>query len=76
MRLTRLHDCTYLWHMNDLMKPIDVEAEAAKRGKSMAQVCREAGIAPSTYSRWKAGDTEPTLSVYRRIVAAVTQATA
>lgn len=37
----------------------------------MAEVCREAGIAPSTFSRWRRGETEPTLGVYRRVCEAV-----
>jgi transcriptional regulator with XRE-family HTH domain len=53
--------------MTDLLSPSDVETLAAKAGKTMAQVCREAGIAPSTFTRWKAGITEPSLPVYRRI---------
>lgn len=56
--------------MNDLLTPSDVEQRAAAAGKTMAQVCREASVAASTYSRWKGGKTEPTLDVYRRIVAA------
>jgi transcriptional regulator with XRE-family HTH domain len=50
-----------------LLAPDEIEAKAAAVGKSMADVCREAGIAPSTFSRWRRGETEPTLGVYRRI---------
>lgn len=53
--------------MAELLTPSDIEALAAKAGKSIAQVCRDARIAQSTFSRWKAGKTEPTLDVYRRI---------
>ncbi|RVT90738.1 XRE family transcriptional regulator [Rhodovarius crocodyli] len=56
--------------MAPLLTPADIEARAASCGKSMAQVCREAAIAPSTFSRWKAKKTEPTLDVYRRLVEA------
>ena len=57
--------------MADLLTPVQIERLAEAAGKSMKRVCEEAAIAPSTFSRWKAGRTEPTLSVYRRIVDAV-----
>jgi transcriptional regulator with XRE-family HTH domain len=57
--------------MAELLTPSDIEQLARKAGKSMADVCREAGVAPSTFSRWKAKQTEPTLGVYRRLCAAV-----
>lgn len=53
------------------MTPNDVERQANEAGQSMADLCRSAGIAPSTFSRWKNGKTEPTLSVYRKLVAAL-----
>lgn len=58
--------------MHDLLTPGEIEARAVARGQTMAEVCRAAGVAPSTFTRWKAGRTEPTLGVYRRLVAAVT----
>ena len=57
--------------MPDLLTPADVERIAETRGKSVSEICRLAAIAPSTFSRWKAGKTEPTLTVYRKIVAAL-----
>ena len=59
--------------MGDLLTPSDIEALAAEAGKSIAQVCRDAGIAQSTFSRWKRGTTEPTLDVYRRLRDAATK---
>jgi hypothetical protein len=56
--------------------PAEIEQLAAKAGKSMLQVCREAQIAPSTWTRWKAGQTSPTLNNYLRIAAAVEELTA
>jgi transcriptional regulator with XRE-family HTH domain len=56
------------------LTPRQIEELAENAGKSMRRVCEEAGIAQSTFSRWKAGDTEPTLGVYRRILAAVSAA--
>jgi transcriptional regulator with XRE-family HTH domain len=49
------------------MTPIDVEDMAKKAGMTMAEVCRRAGVAKSTFTRWKNGSTEPTLDVYRRL---------
>lgn len=58
--------------MAELLTPAEIERRAQAAGKSMKRVCQEAEIAQSTFSRWKAGQTEPTLSVYRRLVEAVT----
>lgn len=48
-----------------------VEEHARRAGKSLAGICRDAGIARSTFTRWKSGRTEPTLAVYKRILSAV-----
>ena len=57
--------------MPDVMTAPEIEALAWKAGLSMAEVCRRAGIAQSTFTRWKAGKTEPTLDAYRRLCHAV-----
>jgi transcriptional regulator with XRE-family HTH domain len=57
--------------MADLLTPSDVEKLAAQRGMTLRRVCTVAGVAYSTFGRWKRGATSPTLDVYRRIVAAV-----
>lgn len=57
--------------MSDLLTPHDVEAKAKVAGLSIADVCKRAGIAQSTFSRWKAGKTAPTLTIYQRIEAAL-----
>lgn len=57
--------------MHDLLSPAEVERLAGEAGLSMAEVCRRAGIAQSTFTRWKAGRTEPSIGVYRRIVQAM-----
>lgn len=57
--------------MSILLTPANIEAKAAAAGRTMAEVCRQAGIAPSTFTRWKRGETEPTLGVYRRLCDAV-----
>lgn len=53
--------------MSELLSPADIERLAAEAGLTLKEVCARAGIAQSTFSRWKAGKTEPTLDVYRRI---------
>lgn len=55
----------------DVLSATDIETLAWKAGLSMAEVCRRAGIAQSTFTRWKAGKTEPTLDAYRRLYQAV-----
>jgi transcriptional regulator with XRE-family HTH domain len=59
-----------VWGMADSLTPQEIEAAAVAAGISMAEVCRRARVAPSTFSRWKAAKTEPTLGVYRRLRAA------
>lgn len=56
-----------LFGMTDLLSPVEIEARAKAAGLTLVEVCRRAGIAPSTFSRWKAGKTEPTLDIYRRL---------
>jgi predicted transcriptional regulator len=58
--------------MADLLTPADIERLAQRAGIPIAEVCRRAGVAPSIFSRWKAGKTEPNLDNYRRIRDAVT----
>tara|TARA_R110002126_G_scaffold2345_11_gene13523 strand:+ start:439 stop:726 length:288 start_codon:yes stop_codon:yes gene_type:complete len=68
LQLTKLQNCTYRpTTMQDLLTPHQIEAHATAAGLSMAEVCRRAQVATSTFSRWKSGKTEPTLDVYRRL---------
>lgn len=57
--------------MIDLPTASDVEAQAKAAGLSVAKLCRDAGIAHSTFTRWRAGTTEPTLDVLRRLSRAI-----
>lgn len=52
---------------DELLSPSDVERLAAEAGVSLPDLCGRAGISHTTFYRWKAGKTEPTLDVYRRI---------
>lgn len=60
--------------MSHLLTPLEVEAKAKDAGLSIADVCKRAGIAQSTFSRWKAGKTAPTLTIYQRIEAVLAPA--
>jgi hypothetical protein len=53
--------------MRVILTPAEIETAAKAHGLSMISVCKAAGIAYSTFTRWKGGATEPTLGVYRRI---------
>ena len=53
--------------MDDFLSPQDVARIAKERGLSIAEVCRRAKIAPSTYHRWAGGKSGLTVTVYRKI---------
>jgi 4-hydroxyphenylacetate 3-monooxygenase len=57
--------------MDDLLTAGAVEKLAKDAGLTMKEICERAGVAQSTFSRWKAGATAPTLDVYRRLRDAV-----
>jgi transcriptional regulator with XRE-family HTH domain len=57
--------------MHQLLTAQEIETAAREAGLSMAEVCRRAGIAQSTFTRWKRGTTEPTIGVYGRLVKAI-----
>ena len=60
--------------MNDLLSADEVEQLAAKLGLTLTQLAAKAGIAHTTLTRWKRGETRPTLDVYERVVAALRSA--
>lgn len=37
----------------------DLEARAKRAGLSMSEVCKAAGVHPTTFSRWKKSDRNP-----------------
>lgn len=57
--------------MVDLLDPSDLERLAAERGQTMRSICARAGISHTTWYRWRAGRTSPTLQVYRRLLNAI-----
>ena len=57
------------WPKNTgLPAPADLQKIAGSLGRTLAEVCREAGIAPSTFCRWKNGTTKPRLDVFERFI--------
>lgn len=74
MHLTFGAHRTYLRPMNDTLSAEQIEVMAWHAELTISDMCKRAGIAPSTWWRWRRGKTEPTLGVYRRIVAAVVDA--
>ena len=53
--------------MSKLLAPTDIERIADAAGTTIAQICRDARVARSTFSRWKAGQTAPRLTSYQRL---------
>jgi len=51
-----------------------IEDRAKTIGLSIAEICRRAGIANSTFKRWKSGQTEPQFRVYRKLLSALENA--
>ena len=56
--------------MTELLTPADIESRAKDAGLTMPEVCKRAGIAVSTFWRWKSGKTNPSIDVYQRLEAA------
>jgi hypothetical protein len=59
-----------------LLSPGQIEVRAKSAGLIVTALCRRAGVAQSTFTRWKNGTTEPTLDVYRRLRDAAAQVAA
>lgn len=53
-----------------------IEGRLKDRGLTVADLCRAAEIARSTWDRWKRGETEPNLKTWRVIEKAANQLTA
>ena len=45
----------------------ELEARAKAVGLSLNEVCRQAGVARSTFTRWKSGDHTPTIRVLQKM---------
>ncbi|WP_332828945.1 hypothetical protein [Novacetimonas sp. GS1] len=51
-----------------MLTPHEIEEIAKENGLTMPQVCRLAGVAFSTFTRWRQKKSEPRIGVYTRIV--------
>jgi hypothetical protein len=57
-----MHICNMSTNIQQMV--LAVEAELKGRKIPVSDLTTEAGIAPSTWSRWKSGDNSPTLKVW------------
>ena len=57
--------------LNHLVTPCGLEDWARACGLKMNQICVEAGVARSTWWRWKRGKTGMTIAVYTKLVDAL-----
>lgn len=48
----------------------EMEAQVKGAGASVPQLCEQAGIKRSTWTRWKSGKTSPNLETWERALAA------
>jgi len=53
--------------MSDLLTAADIEERARKIGLPMKVICMKARINQSTFWRWKNGELNPSIDVYRRL---------
>jgi predicted transcriptional regulator len=57
----------YKASMDALETVNQLEARAHALGLGTAELCKLAGIAPSTFNRWKAGETSPTFATISKV---------
>jgi transcriptional regulator with XRE-family HTH domain len=62
--------------MDRLLSAADVERLADEAGLSVAELCKRAKIAHTTFYRWRTGRTSPSLDVYCRLQDALRAAAA
>jgi transcriptional regulator with XRE-family HTH domain len=53
--------------MDELLTPSDIERIAAEAGITVPELCKRAGIAHTTFYRWKKKRTSPSIAVYERL---------
>ncbi len=57
--------------MDEQLPVQEIESRAAAIGASLNEVCRRAGGARSTYTRWKSGETQPNYRLLTRMLDAL-----
>ena len=65
--------CAYAYRMDSISLVEKLEARAKAVGLSLNEVCRQAGVARSTFTRWKSGDHTPTIRVLQKMDAVVSE---
>jgi hypothetical protein len=58
----------YCAGMNQMPTPQDIEQEAQAAKISIAALCREVGIDPSTFFRWRSGSSGISIETVRKMV--------
>lgn len=62
--------------MQDTLSAEQIETLATSHGLSVLDLCRRAQVAHTSFYRWRAGQSQPTLEVYRRLITALREAEA
>ena len=58
--------------MTDFSHQIEsIASRAFRLRKSIRQICKRAGVAPSTFSRWRSGVVDPTQDTIDKLNAAI-----
>ena len=55
--------------MNTILDPDEIYARAVEAGLTISELSQRARVAPSTFVRWKAGQSSITVNNYKRIIA-------
>jgi len=55
--------------MNAQLLVNEIEEAARSSGVAIDDVCEEVGVNRATWQRWKAGDFDPRLSTFQRLIA-------
>jgi transcriptional regulator with XRE-family HTH domain len=53
--------------MEDILSPDEIYLRARASGISISDLCKRAGVAHTTFYRWRAGESSPNLDVYCRL---------
>lgn len=57
--------------MSAMPTPQEIEADATAAGLSIPEMCRKAGVAPSTFYRWRDGSNSPAVKIVDKWLAVV-----
>lgn len=60
--------------MDKLPTPDEIAERAQAAGLSIVRMCAAAGVAPSTFHRWRSGETSPSFATVMCMVVAIANA--